>query len=237
MLLQLLSAFGLDVEARLADVRLRLEQRFDQATGELQRAALDVALTAIVAAAAGTAAAAAIGVGLLALYRWVAEFGGTYVALGVVAAVLVVLSIILAVAAGMRSRSIRRRRRSPAPPAPAVERSIKADTIKADTKVEGSRLPSPVPAAAAARPASGAVAWSELAAFVLPLLMRMPAGEGGALAARLRERGSGSLHSALNASANFVREGESGSLALAVAGAVLAGWLMSHRSHEQHRSN
>jgi hypothetical protein len=243
MLLQLLSVFGLDVEARLADVRSRLELRFEQATGELQRAALDVAQTAIMAAAAGVAAAAAIGVGLVALYRWVAEFEGAYVALGVVAAVLVVLSIILAIAAGMRTRSIRRRRRPPVS-SPGVERSIRANTqsdaksdAKSDDNAGGARLPSPVPAAASARPAPGAAVWSELAAFVLPLLMRMPAGDGAALAARLRERGSGSLHSALHASANFVREGERGNLVLAVAGAMLAGWLMSHRMHEQNRSN
>jgi hypothetical protein len=234
MMLQLLRALGIDVEARLADVRTRLEQRFDQATGELQRAALDVALTAIVAAAAGTAAAAAIGVGLVALYRWVAEFYGAYAALGLVAAILVALSIIFAIVTGVRLRSIRRSRRLPArpAPAPAVERSINADT-----KADSARLSSPVPTAVTAQPAPSAAAWSELAAFALPLLMRMPAGEGGAIAARLRERGSGSLDGALNATANLVREGERGSLALAVAGAILAGWLMSHRTHEQHRSS
>jgi hypothetical protein len=244
LMLQLLRAFGIDVEARIADVRTRLEQRFDRATGELQRTAVDVALIAVVAAAAGAAAVAAFGVGLVALYRWVAELDGAYAGLGAVAAVLVALSVILAIVAGTRLRSVRRPRLS-VPGAPAVERPIEADAQaeSARLKAESARLPPP-PAkhavtaqqAVTAQPASGA-AWSELAAFMLPLLMRVPAGEGNALAARLRERGSGSLHGALNATANLMRDGERGTLFVAVAGAIFAGWLMTRHARDQQRSD
>ena len=63
------------------------------------------AITALLVLAA-IAGAIAVGVALIALYRWTAEEAGVYAGLGVVGAILVVVTIIFAMAATTRSKSL-----------------------------------------------------------------------------------------------------------------------------------
>jgi hypothetical protein len=68
MLFRILKLFGIDIPARIAEVRVDLEERFDLAKGSVQQAAQTAAVLATLFFLASFAALAAFAVSLIALY-------------------------------------------------------------------------------------------------------------------------------------------------------------------------
>jgi hypothetical protein len=82
MLFKMLKLFGVDIPARMAEVRIDLEERFDVAKDGVEQAAQTAAVLAILFFLASVAALSAFGVGLIALYSWVSSNYGQFYGFG-----------------------------------------------------------------------------------------------------------------------------------------------------------
>jgi len=103
MLFKILKLFGLDVPAKIEAVKASLERRIEQAMDHVNQVAQEAAVIAALSAVAIVTAFMAVGVGLVALYFWTADAYGMYAGLGVVGAILVVVTVALAVAAANKN--------------------------------------------------------------------------------------------------------------------------------------
>jgi len=99
-------AVGLDVPVKIEAAKASLERRVEEAADHVKQVAVGAAVIAALSAIATITAAMAVGVGLIALYRWTADAYGAYAALGVVGVILVVATVILATAAAIKSKSL-----------------------------------------------------------------------------------------------------------------------------------
>jgi hypothetical protein len=89
ILFNILKLFGLDIPAKIEAVKANLELRVEQATNQVKQVAQEAAVIAVFSAIATITGAMALGVGLIAFYRWAADAYGAYAGLGVVGAILV----------------------------------------------------------------------------------------------------------------------------------------------------
>ena len=105
-MLKILKLFGLDVSAKMAETRSEIEQRVEEVADFAKQATQTAATVAALSAAAGVLVAMAVAVGLFALYRAVAESYGFNAGLSVVAAVLVVATLILLLIARTKGRAL-----------------------------------------------------------------------------------------------------------------------------------
>ena len=105
LLLNLLKAFGLDIPARVAELKARIEQRVEDAADQAVHVVQDIAVTVALVCCAAITALAAIAVGLVALARWVADLYGPFAGLAAVGGILLLVTVILAVVAVRRPRS------------------------------------------------------------------------------------------------------------------------------------
>jgi hypothetical protein len=99
MLFKILKLFGLDVRAEVAAVKNQIDQRVEDIAERAKHVALSTALIIALSTFAGLFLTMAIGVGLIALYQTEAATYGVNLALGIVAAVLVVATLILIITA------------------------------------------------------------------------------------------------------------------------------------------
>src|SRR6266851_4311064 len=106
MLFKILELLGLDVPAKIEAAKASLELRVEQATDHIRQVAQEAAVIAAFAAVATIAGAMAAGVGLIAIYRWTADAYGPYAGLGAVGAILVLVTVIFAIVAAIKSRSL-----------------------------------------------------------------------------------------------------------------------------------
>jgi Putative Actinobacterial Holin-X, holin superfamily III len=105
MLFNILKLFGLDVPARIAEVRTELEQRVELAKDHVKDAAQKVGLLAALFGFAGLAALSALGVGLIALYHWVSLNYGQFYGFAAVGGVLILFAVILFASAILNMKS------------------------------------------------------------------------------------------------------------------------------------
>jgi hypothetical protein len=139
MLFKLLKLFGLDVHAEVAAVKGEITRRVDDVTNRARQLALGAAVIAVLAMFAGLFFVTAIGIGLLALYRFAEAAYGADFALAILAAVLVGVILILLGVALLVARSLKSAR-----PA-AVEEDV------ANTSANAAAQPEP-PRKAGAQP-------------------------------------------------------------------------------------
>jgi uncharacterized membrane protein len=95
MLFKILKLFGFDVPGRMEAVTANLEGRVERVIDRLKELAQEAVLLAILGVAALVTALMAAAAGLIAVYRLSAETYGDYAGLGVVAGILIVLTLIL----------------------------------------------------------------------------------------------------------------------------------------------
>jgi hypothetical protein len=79
--LKILKPFGIDLPARMAEVWVDLEERFDLAKDSVEQTIQTAALLGTLFFLAGVAALSAFGVGLVALYTWVSSNYGQFMGL------------------------------------------------------------------------------------------------------------------------------------------------------------
>jgi hypothetical protein len=115
MLLKILKLFGLDVPAKIAAARMEFEHRAGDAADYAKQATLNAALVAAFSAMAAFLFIVAVGVGLFALHRVIAEYYGVYAGLGALAGLLIAVASVLILAARTRVQSLSVVRQSPPP--------------------------------------------------------------------------------------------------------------------------
>jgi ElaB/YqjD/DUF883 family membrane-anchored ribosome-binding protein len=240
LLLNLLKAFGLDIPARVAELKARVEQRVEDAADQAVHVVQDIAVTVALVCCAAITAFAAIAVGLVALARWVADLYGPFAGLAAVGGLLLLVTVILAVVAVRRPRSARRVKS----PAEVLQSAAKRSATYADAarrlhaaQAEPAQAGG-LTSAAASTPQGGAGSsmgdFGKLIGFLLPLLISAAPASGGGLMGTLSAAWRSGAHRAagetLEGAAKMVREGDRTNLLAAVGAAVLFGWLVSGRT-------
>ena len=235
LLLNLLKAFGLDIPARVAELKARIEQRVEDAADQAVHVVQDIAVTVALVCCAAITALAAIAVGLVALARWVADLYDPFAGLAAVGGILLLVTVILAVVAVRRPRSARREVLQSAAKRSATyaDAARRLHAAQAEPAQAGG-----LTSAAASTPQGGAGSsmgdFGKLIGFLLPLLISAAPASGGGLMGTLSAAWRSGAHRAagetLEGAAKMVREGDRTNLLAAVGAAVLFGWLVSGRT-------
>jgi hypothetical protein len=227
MLFKILKLFGLDVPAKVAAAKTEFEHRVEDAADYAKQATLTAALVAAFSAVAAFLFIVAVGVGLFALYRVIAEYYGVYAGLGAVAGLLIAAASVLLLAARTRAQSLSelrfvRQSSSPAlPPAPE-------DAAQASPTV----VPPETEAFSASESAADVF---EPLAFAFAKYVRFPALGNPVLdqfVGGLKASAQGTADDAVRRAANLIRHGDRTQLVAIIGGAAALGWLLARQSSE-----
>jgi hypothetical protein len=235
MLFNIMKMFGLDIPAKIEAVKASLELRVEQATDHVKLVARQAAVVAALYAAAALTAATAAGVGFIALYRWAAEAYGVYAGLGIVGAILIVVTAVLATAAAIKGKSL-------------ASNGIKIPHRPADSTIADAGIanPSEVPPAGGYSwegpdmtrripPAAAASDLVEPLALLLSKIVKYPSLGNpivDELINSLRSTARGTADEAVNSAANMIRHGDRTNLVVVLTGAAFVGWLLSRHSRQ-----
>jgi ABC-type multidrug transport system fused ATPase/permease subunit len=240
MLFNILKLFGLDVPARIAEVRTEIEQRVELAKDHVKQAAQTAGLLAAMFVLAGLAALSALGVGLIALYHWVSLNYGQFYGFAAVGGVLILFAVILFASAVLKAKS-----RSTESATRAEEKRLKlsanlaqaqAERVAASAAAAGAwdgpalrpilpATPSPAPTSASDLVEALTLILSKMVKF--PTTGNPPLDE---LLVHLRGSARGVADEAVEGVVHAVRYGERPKLVAALGGAIFIGWLLArHR--------
>jgi hypothetical protein len=240
MLFNILKLFGLDVPARIAEVRTEIEQRVELAKDHVKQAAQTAGLLAAMFVLAGLAALSALGVGLIALYHWVSLNYGQFYGFAAVGGVLILFAVILFASAVLKAKSW-----STETATRAEEKRLKLSADLAQAQAE--RVAASAAAAGAwdgpalrpilaATPSLAPTSASDLVESLTLILSKMvkfpttgnpPLDE---LLVHLRGSARGVADEAVEGVVHAVRYGERPKLVAALGGAIFIGWLLArHR--------
>ena len=228
MLFKILKLFGLDVPAKVAAAKSMIEQRVEEVTDYAKQVTQTAAVIAALSAVAGVLVAMAVGVGLFALYRAVAESYGVNAGLGVVAGILIVAALILLLIARTKGQSLPNRH---------IFEPLRPDSLSAAPAVAAPSLAhAPSPASFEGVPAVSAGDLIEPLAFLLGRYLKYPAlGHPvlDELVGNLRNTARGTANEAFERAANLVRYGDRGQLFMLLGGAAVAGWVLARQSPDE----
>jgi ABC-type multidrug transport system fused ATPase/permease subunit len=230
MLFKILKLFGLDVRAEVAAVKNRIDRRVEDIAERAKHVALSTALIIALSTFAGLFLTMAIGVGLIALYQTEAATYGVNSALGIVATVLVVATLILIIAAWLLGRSLSNK---PSSELPDSARELQDDVTTPTVVPTALPVPITVPAASESEPVDSAGDFMEPLAFLLAKYVKFPVLGHPVLdevVGNLRVTSRGTAEEAVERAANLVRYGDRGQLFLMLGGAAVAGWLLARQS-------
>jgi hypothetical protein len=247
MLFKFLKLFGLDVPAKIEAAKESLERRVEQATDHVKQVAGEAAIIAALSVVAFVTAGMAIVVGLIALYFWVANAYGMYAGLGVVGAILVVVTVALVAAAAIRARSMASNGTTPGrytagTVATASDPDVIEDAAIAEatatqlrSDVAASDAVAPVAAPREAAPTSSAHALVEPLAYLLPKVVKFPTLGNPAvdeLVGNLAATARGTADEAVDRAADVIRHGNRANLVVVLTGAATVGWLLARHSRQ-----
>jgi len=226
MLFKLLKLFRLDIPAKVAAAKSAIEQRAEEVADYAKEATQTAAVIAALSVLAGISGAMALGVGLLEVYRLVAESFGVNTGLGVVAGVFVAVAVILLLIAWAKEQSLANRRIFKAlTPSPAA-----ASSSAPVAAAEGPASASPGVGGPRPEPARDLL---EPLAFLLAKYVRYPPLGNPVLdefVGSLRTTARGAADDAVERAANLVRYGNRGQLLVLLSGAAVVGWLLARQN-------
>jgi hypothetical protein len=233
MFFKILKLFGLDVPAKLAAVKTTVEDRFelvkDQVAGQAQATAIIAALFGL----AGVSLFAAAGVGLVALYDWVALTYGQFYGYAAVGGLLLLLAAVAFFGAKMKIESWPAESASRVAAKEREHAQNRASRIAAATAVIESSI-SPNPPQPTYSPSAGDLTGP--LNLILSKMIRFPSFGNpllDELVVNLRDPVRSVADETIERVAHTVRYGERSQLALALGSAVLVGWFLArHRLHE-----
>jgi ABC-type multidrug transport system fused ATPase/permease subunit len=232
MLFKIIKLFGIDLPARMAEVRINLEDRFDLAKDSVEYAAQRAAVLATLFFLAGLAALSAFGVGLVALYSWVSTNYGQFYGFAAIGAVLLFIAIVMYAIAIRKTKSWRGEsmRRIAAKKRELAQ--VRADRVAATMEAfERPALPPPERSA-------GVTAAIEPLAWALSKTIKLPAMENPAmddLFARLQSSARDVAEDTVEGLVRAVRYGDRPQVFAALGGAMFVGWFLGR--HNQSKMN
>jgi hypothetical protein len=218
MLFKILKLLGLDVHAKIAEARLELAQRVEEASDYAKKATLTASLVAALSAIAALLAIAATGVGLFALYRVVAEHYGVYAGLGTVAGLLIAAAGALLLAANTKVQSLSNLRIVRQSPSPAISPAVET---------------APQPAPSAPLPNASASDLFEPLAFAFAQYVKFPTFENPVLdqfVGGVKGSAQGTADDAVRRAATLIRHGSRPQLLAIVGSAAALGWLLASQN-------
>jgi hypothetical protein len=232
MFFKIIKLFGFDVPARMAELRVDLEERVELAKDHVNQAAQAAAVLAALFVLASLAALSALAVGLIALYSWVSLGYGQFYGFAAVGGVLIITAVIMFRSAMIKSKSWS---------AASADRAAAKQRKLAQAHAERVAAAAEVFEAPAVRslPPATSTSTSDLVeplALILSKMIKFPtAGEPllDELLVHLRAPAQGIADETVAGIAHAVRYGERRQLFAALGGAVLVGWLLGrHRPHQ-----
>jgi uncharacterized membrane protein YqjE len=232
MLFKILKLFGIDLPARMAEVRIGVEERFDLAKDHVEQVAQAAAVLALLFFLAGLAALCAFGVGLIALYSWVSRDYGELYGLAAIGGVLLLIAIIASAIAiskvnswrDEKARHVAAKRRDLAQ-THAQRVAAAAEALEAP---KTPLLPAP-PQTSAAAVASDLIeplVWALSSTIKLPTIGNRVSEE---LFTRLRSSAAGVADESVDALVCAVRDGGRPQLFAALGGAMFVGWFLGRQ--------
>jgi uncharacterized membrane protein len=235
MLFKILKPFGIDLPARMAEVWIDLEERFDLAKDSVEQAIQTAALLGTLFFLAGVAALSAFGVGLVALYTWVSSNYGQFYGFAAITTILLFLAVVMFAIAINKSESWRGESASRVAARKLELAQAGAKRIAAATEAFEGPAPRPPP------PSSRATAASDL---IVPLVcslsrtIKLPTTGNPVmeeLFARLQSSERDVADETVEGLVRTVRYGERLHLFAALGGAVFVGWFLGRHSPVENR--
>jgi len=226
MLHKILKLFGFDVVGATNAVKQEFGLRLEEAGEAVKRTAVETSVIGALLAMGVFTTVMAVGVGLIAFYRWITELVGPYAGLGAVAAVLICVAATLFLVARAKSESAQLRTERDTRDTKAVDaESAAASKLPPETE-PGRIAPFFGPAAnmgSTAVPASADDFTESLAFFLSEVL-------GNRTAAELVRSRRPAADEAVERIADVIQHGERAHLIIVLAGAVIGGWFLARRS-------
>jgi uncharacterized membrane protein len=233
MLFKILKLFGIDLPARMAEVRIGVEERFDLAKDSVGQVAQTAAVLALLSFLAGLAVLCAFGVGLIALYSWVSGDYGEFYGLAAIGGVLLLIAIIAFAIAISKVNSWRdEKARHVAAKRRDLAQTHAQRVAAAAAALEAPKIP-PLPAppqtsgATAASDLIEPLVWAFSSTIKLPTVGNPVSEE---LFARLRNSAAGVADESVEALVCAVRDGGRPQLFAALGGAMFVGWFLGRQS-------
>jgi Na+-transporting methylmalonyl-CoA/oxaloacetate decarboxylase gamma subunit len=233
MLFKILKLFGIDLPARMGEVRVEVEERFDLAKDSVEQAAQTAAVLALLFFLTGLAALSAFGVGLIALYSWMSSNYGQFYGLAAVGAVLLLLAIVMYAIATSRAKSWRGESASRVAAKKLELAQARAERVAAATAAfEKPALPAP-------QQPAGATAAGDLIeplVWALSRTIKLPAMDGPAmdeLFSRLQSSARGVADETVEGLVRAVRYGDRPHVFAALGGAMFVGWLLGRHNSDR----
>jgi ABC-type multidrug transport system fused ATPase/permease subunit len=241
MLFKILKLFGLDVPARIAEVQAEFEERVKLAEHHVKQAAQEAGVLAALFVFASLASLSALGVGLIALYRWVLLNYGQFYGFAAVGGVLVLIAVILFARAMLEAKSWSAESSTRAAgkrlKLAADMAQVQAETV-AQSAAAAAVLDGPVRPVLLATSSLAPTSASDLVeplALILSKMIKFPTNGNpplDELIVHLRGAARGAADEAVEGVVHAVRYGERTQLVAALGGAVFVGWLLAcHRPH------
>jgi len=248
MIFKILKLIGLDVPARIAEVRADLERRVEDAAGQVKQAASMAATIAVLYALAGVAALFACIVGLIALFRYVDLTYGEFYGFAAVGGLLVILAGILIAAAMAQAKSWTKtaarasqtRHEHALADASAARAEQATQAMATASLADQTRHETAAhlyDANAAGSPAARMESASDLVeplAFLLSRAMKFPSTGNPVLdevVGHLRVAARETTDEAIEGAARTVRDGSRGTLVMVLGSATFLGWLLARHGH------
>jgi uncharacterized membrane protein YqjE len=233
MLFKTLKLFGIDLPARIAEVRVDVEERFDLAKDSIEQAAQTAAVLALLFLVGGLAALSAFGVGLIALYSWVSSNYGQFSGFAATGAILLFIAIAMFAGARSKAKSWRGETSSRVAAKKLELAETRAERVAvAKEALEGPALPPPPRS-------SEATAGNDLMeplVWALSRMIKLPAMGNPAmdeLFVRLQSSARGVADETVEGLVRAVRYGDRPQLFAALGSAMFAGWFLGHHSQRK----
>jgi Putative Actinobacterial Holin-X, holin superfamily III len=230
MLFKTLRLFGIDLPARMAKIRVDVEERFDLAKDSVEQAVQTAAVLALLFFLAGLAALSTFGVGLVALYSWISSNYGQFYGFAVVGAVLLLIAVVTLASAISKATSWSGESRNRVAAKKAELAQARAERITAATEAfQGPALPPPQMPSETTRPSDliEPLGWALSRTIKLPTMGNQAMDE---LFARLQSSARGVADETVEGLTRAVRYGDRSQLFAALGGAMFVGWFLGRHN-------
>ena len=232
-MLKILKLFGLDIPAKIAEIRITLEERVEVAKDHLTQATQAAAVLAVLFVLASLAALSAVGVGLIALYSWVSLNYGQFYGFAAVGGLLLFIAVITFASAMIKAKSWSAENASRAAANRLNLAQAHAERVAAAAATFESPAIRPPPLATQPLAPTSASDLVEPLTLILSKMIKFPTIGNpllDELLVHLRGSARGVADEAVEGVVHAVRYGERRQLFAALAGAVVVGWLLGrHR--------
>jgi ABC-type multidrug transport system fused ATPase/permease subunit len=233
MLFKIMKLFGIDLLARMAEVRVDLEERFDLARDGVEHAAQRAATLAMLFFLTALAALCAFGVGLIALDSWVSSNYGQFYGFATIGALLLLIAVVMYAIASSKTKAWRGESTRRIAEKKRELAQVRADRVAATMEAfERPALPPP-------RQSAGVAAASDLIeplVWALSKTIRPPAMENPAmdeLFARLQSSAREVADETAEGLVRAVRYGDRPQLLAALSGAMFVGWFLGRHNQRK----